>query len=56
MKPADRKPIAEHLINTHHFNERKACDLTGISRTGFRYHPQTANEEPLRQRLKSLAI
>ena len=55
MKPADRKPIAEHLIKTYQLSERKACDLTGMSRTGFRYQPQAANDGPLRQRLKLLA-
>jgi len=55
VKPADRKPITEHLIKIHQLSERKACDLTGVSRTGFRYQPQVANDEPLRRRLKSLA-
>jgi len=55
VKPADRKPITEHLIKTHQLSERKACDLVGISRTVFRYQPQASNDEPLRQRLKTLA-
>jgi len=55
VKPVDRKPIAEHLINTHRLSERKACDLAGISRTGFRYHHKVNNDENLRQRLKTLA-
>ena len=55
MKPADRKPIVEHLINTHQLGERKACNLTGNSRSEFRYHPQAANDESLRQRFKSPA-
>lgn len=55
MKPADRKPIAIHLIDSHQLSERRACHLAGISRTGFRYEPQTTNDEPLRQRLKQLA-
>lgn len=55
VKPTDRKPVAEYLINSYQFSERKACRLVGISRTGFRYEHQVANDEPLRQTLKALA-
>ena len=55
VKPADRKPVAEWLMTSHQLSERKACDLAGISRTGFRYRPKKTNDDPLRQRLKALA-
>ena len=55
VKPADRKPIAIHLIESHQFSERKACDLAGISRTGFRYKSKAVNDNSLRLRLKQLA-
>jgi len=55
VKPADRRPIVTYLIDTHQLSERKACHLVGISRTGFRYKHQSANDEVLRQQLKMLA-
>lgn len=55
VKPADRKPIVKHLIESHQLSERRACHLAGISRTGFRHQPHAANDKPLRQRLKQLA-
>ena len=36
-------------------SERRACDLAGISRTGFRYNPKPKDEKSLRDRLKALA-
>ena len=36
-------------------SERRACDLAGISRTGFRYNPKPKDEKSLRDRLKPLA-
>ena len=55
VTPAERKPIAECLIQSYQFSQRKACDLAGISRTGFRYQPKASGDESLRQRLKALA-
>lgn len=55
VKPADRKPIASHMINTYQLSERKACHLAGISRTGFRYQLIPRDDQTLRDRLKALA-
>lgn len=55
VTPVDRKPITTHLINCHNMSERRACDLVGISRTGFRYQPKPKDEQPLLNRLKALA-
>ena len=55
VKPVDRKPITTHLIDCHNMSERRACDLAGISRTGFRYQLKPKDEQPLRDRLKALA-
>ena len=36
-------------------SERVACQLAGVSRTAFRYHPKACVDRPLRARLKELA-
>ena len=40
---------------TYQLSERTACDLTNISRTGYRYVAKPKNDEPLRTRLIELA-
>jgi len=52
---ASRKQAASHMIQRHHLSERTACQLAGISRTGFRYHAKPKDDQALRTRLKSLA-
>lgn len=45
-----------HLIERFKFSERRACELAGISRTGYRYDSkQSLKDEPLRCRLLELA-
>lgn len=55
VKPVDRKPITCYLIETFGLSERRACWLSGISRTGFRYQEKGYDDEALRKRLKELA-
>lgn len=55
MKPAGRKQAARHLIEQHRISERAACQLAGISRTGFRYQAKPKDDGALRARLKELA-
>lgn len=55
VKPAGKKPIAEHLVNHHHLSERSACQLVGLSRTGYRYQSKPKDDQALRDRLKRLA-
>lgn len=55
VKPADRKPVASYLVATFGLSERRACQLSGISRTGFRYQAKGYSDHILRARLKELA-
>jgi len=55
VKPACRKQVAVHLVESSHLSERRACQLAGISRTLYRYQSNPRNDERLRARLKQLA-
>ena len=55
VAPASRKPVARHLMDAFKLSERVACQLAGVSRTAFRYHPKACVDLPLRERLKELA-
>lgn len=56
VKPADRKPVVAQLMSEHEISERRACQLAGISRTGFRYQVDRSRDDALRARLKELAV
>lgn len=55
VKPSARQVVARVLIDTYDISERSACDLVGVSRSGFRYQPVSRPDEALRERLKVLA-
>lgn len=55
VKPAGRKQAASYLIEQHRVSERAACQLAGVSRTGFRYQAKPRDDSALRARLKELA-
>lgn len=55
MTPAARKLVATCLMDSHRLSERRACQLSGISRTAFRYQPKEASDAPVRARLIELA-
>lgn len=55
VKPAERKPIAKHLISQFSLSERVACKLAGLSRTMFRYQRKSPTDHLIRARLKALA-
>ena len=55
MKPEARKQAVTHMITKHKLNERSACLLVSISRTGYRYQPKPRDDEAQRLRLKELA-
>lgn len=54
VKPAERKPIAKHLISAFKISERVACKLAGLSRTMYRYQPKSCSDNVVRERLKTL--
>lgn len=43
------------MMDTHRLSERRACQLSGVSRTAFRYEPLAAKDALLRARLIELA-
>lgn len=43
------------MIDTHRLSERRACQLSGVSRTAYRYKPASPKDGELRQRLVELA-
>ena len=55
VTPAAKKPVARHLIDVFKLSERLACQLAGVSRTAFRYHPKVCTDIAVRKRLKELA-
>ena len=55
VTPAARKQVACYMMDTHQFSERRACQLSGVSRTAFRYEPTAPQDAPLRARLIELA-
>ena len=56
VSPTDKKPIVLHMISHHPVSERKACQLVGLSRTGYRYQASGKTDTPLRERMKMLAV
>jgi len=56
VKPASKKQAVTHMKNIYHVSERTACQLVGLSRSGYRYQSVPKNDTALNQRLKELAI
>lgn len=55
VKPSDKKQAVSCLIKQHQISERAACELAGLSRTGYRYNASPRDDVVLRARLKVLA-
>ena len=55
VKPSARQTVARELIDTYDMSERSACDLVGVSRSGFRYQRVAKPDGALRERLKAHA-
>lgn len=55
VKPSGKKQIVSRMIAQHHISERTACELAGLSRTGYRYQVRGKDDQALRDRLKALA-
>lgn len=55
VTPAAKKQVVTHFKSVHQLSERHACQLTGLSRSAYRYEPQSRDESALITRLKALA-
>jgi putative transposase len=51
VNPASRKQVANAMVQEHQLSQRTACQLTGISRTVYRYKAKQCDDERLRVRL-----
>lgn len=55
VKPAQRRAAAVWAQEACRISERRACRVTGVRRSSFRYQSIKAPQEPLRQRMRELA-
>ena len=55
MKPALRRKVAEHFMQSFHLSQRRACHLVGLQRCSFRYRHRRGDDAPTRERIKQLA-
>ena len=55
VKPASKKQVVTHIKTAHHVSERIACQLAGLSRSGYRYECKPKCDDSLKQRLGELA-
>lgn len=56
VTPSARKGVVGYLREHHHLSERRACVLSGVSRTGYRYQAKAKDDDELRGRMKALAV
>ena len=52
---SQRRKATRHLMGLYQISERRACRLTGLSRTACRYKPRREPQEALRQRIVEIA-
>lgn len=55
VTPASRKLVVTHMKVEHHVSERTACQLVGLSRSGYRYLSKPNADRGLKTRLGELA-
>lgn len=55
VEPVVRRRIVDYLRKTHSMSERRACKLTDIGRSSYRYQCKPDQNLELRDRLKELA-
>lgn len=56
MTPAARRRVAEYLQDQHHLSQRRSCGLAGVHRSTARYRSTRPRDEPIRRRLRELAL
>jgi putative transposase len=55
-EPVAKRQVAAHLIKSFNLSQRRACELVNLQRCIYRYRSRRAEEAPLRERLKQLAL
>lgn len=55
VAPVARRHVVEYIKQTHSLSERRACKLSSLDRSSFRYQPKPDKNTELRVRLRELA-
>jgi putative transposase len=55
VKPVQKRAVAHYFRVGFQISERRACRLTGVARSSYRYRSVAADQTPLRLRLRDLA-
>ncbi len=55
MKPKVKRLAVSHIMGSLGLSEHKACQLTNISSSVFRYKPKPGNDDEVRRRMRELA-
>jgi len=55
VEPVARRHVVEYIKETHSLSERRACKLSSLPRSSFRYQPKPDHNAELRIRLRELA-
>ena len=55
VEPVARRHVVEYIKQTHSLSERRACKLSSLPRSSFRYQPKPDRNAGLRVRLRELA-
>ena len=55
VAPVARRHVVEYIKQTHSLSERRACKLSGLDRSSFRYQPKPDKNTEIRVRLRELA-
>jgi transposase InsO family protein len=56
VTPAAKREAVGHLRSAFEVSERRACTVIGADRTSVRYRVRRADDEPIRARLRELAL
>ncbi len=56
VTPTARREVVSYLQGQHHFSQRRACRVAGAPRATVRYSHRRPEQEPLRARLRELAV
>jgi putative transposase len=55
VEPVAKRHVVEYIKQTHSLSERRACELSSLPRSSFRYQPKPDQNAELRVRLRELA-
>jgi putative transposase len=55
LRPTQRRALAEWFVTTYGTSVHRACQLAGLSRTGWYRRPQGQDQSVLRARIRELA-